>query len=445
MIWFLACVAIALWLTAHSAVNLVRDRFPHPADVATISICYYGVPLAICGYFDLNYEHMVFLAGFAADQSLAALSIRFLAIALVALHMGRLLAMRAPRPTLTRFAQVNRLAIERLRLTFLALILLIGAGIYLFGLSEFLSGYATEGLDASGSTGNAVIYITLEFMGLSIAYALILGMVTGRIPFKLLIAATMVILLVILAIRAKRLEVVSAFIPPAVILMSKRSGLNSAAARLVLGAGAIAVLVIVSALRADYNLNAQQGLFLFFSEGLYAGHALPGITERLQTQLLNYEYGARFLNSLLGFIPRFVWEGKDDMVYAGNLALKGVAPLGATTFVAETVLQGGWIAVALVHFLIGYVFERIMRFKDAWDDSLAAGFVPARVGAYLVAIAIFIPHFRDGIIPAVKLSLQAGVFFALVSGMRLIGKPKVIALPLPPGSSDEARGSVLSR
>ena len=31
----------------------------------------------------------------------------------------------------------------------------------------------------------------------------------------------------------------------------------------------------------------------------------------------------------------FLWEGKDDMVYAGNLALKGVAPLGATSFLAE--------------------------------------------------------------------------------------------------------------
>jgi hypothetical protein len=429
MIWFLACVAVALALTARSVVNLFRDRFPHPADVATISVCYYGVPLAICGYFDLNYDHMIFLANFAADQGLALLSIQYITLALVALHGGRLLATRFGHPTMTRFGTINTLAIERLRFTFLALILMIAAGIYLFGLQEFLSGYATEGLDQTGSTGNAVIYITLEFMGIAIAYALIIGLCTGRIPFKLLISVVMAILLVILAIRAKRLEIVSAFIPPAVILLSRRTAISTATWRVVGASIAISVLVVVSSLRASYDLDVGRALFLFFSEGLYAGHSLPGITERLQTQLLTYEYGARFINSLLGFVPRFVWEGKDDMVYAGNLALKGVAPLGATSFLAEMVLQGGLIAVALCYTVMGYVFERIMRFQHAWDDSIAAGYVPARAGAYLIAIAIFIPHFRDGIIPAVKLSLQAGVFFAFLSGMRLFGKPNIVATP----------------
>lgn len=429
MIWFLFCCAVSLALTARSVANLFRDRFPHPADVATISICYYGVPLAIAGYFDLNYDHMAFLANFAADQGLAGLSIQFIALALVVMQAGRMLGERQGVPRLTRFCVINRLAYERTRFSFMALLGLIVIGVYLFGLQQFQAGYATEGLDATGATGNAVIYATLEFMGLAIAWAMLIGLCSGRIPFKLLILACLAVMLIILAVRAKRLEIVSGFIPPALILLSGRSILSSTSARLIAGGVAILVLVIVSALRAGADLNWGQGLFLFFSEGLYAGHSLPGITERLQTQLLDYELGARFVNALVGFVPRFLWEGKDDMVYAGNLALKGVAPLGATSLLAEVVLQGGLVAVAICYTLMGYVFERIMHFRYIWDDSIAAGVIPARFGAYLIAIAIFIPHFRDGIIPALKLSLQAGVFFTILSGMRLIGKARILAEP----------------
>lgn len=429
MILFLVCTVIALFMTGRSILNLFRERFPHAADLATLSISYYGVPLAVAGYFDLNYDHMVFLAPFAADQELAGMSIQFVALSLVALQLGRSLGRRWTLPHLTRFGSLNVLAYERVRFGFLGLIGLIAVGVYLFGVQEFLAGYATEGLDATGSTGNAVVYATLEFMGLTIAYAMILGLCTGRIPFKLLIGVCLTIMLIILAIRAKRLEIVSGFIPPALILLSARSAVTATSWRVIAGGAGVFVLVMVSALRASADLGWGQGLFLFFSEGLYAGHSLPGITERLQTQTLSHEHGVRFINALTGFIPRFVWEGKDEMVYAGNLALKGVAPLGATSFLAEVVLQGGYLAILICYPVMGFLFERIMRFQDAWDASLTRGVIPARVGAYLIAVAIFIPHFRDGIIPAVKLSLQAGVFFTLLSGMRLISKPGMIAVP----------------
>lgn len=431
MIVFLIYSAVALILAGRSVINLFRDRFPHPADVATISIFYYGVPLAVAGYFDLNYDHMVYLANFAADRGLAESSIRFIALAIIAMQFGRILGQRLGYPRMTRFGVINSLAYERVRFSLLGLIGLIGIGVYLFGRQEFLAGYATEGLDATGTTGNAVVYITLEFMGLAIAYAMVIGLYVGRIPFKALISACLLIMLVILAVRAKRLEIVSAFIPPALILLSGRSAIPSVSWRVIAGSAAIFVLVAVSALRASTDLTLGQGIFLFFSEGLYAGHSLPGITERLMTQTLGYEHGARFINSLFGFVPRFVWEGKDDMVYAGNLALKGVAPLGATSFLAEVVLQGGLVAVAICYTVMGFIFERIMRFEDAWDQAISTGVIPARFGAYLIAIAIFIPHFRDGIIPALKLSLQAGVFFALLSGMRLIGKVKIVAQAEP--------------
>mgnify|MGYP005990540029 CR=1 FL=1 len=182
--------------------------------------------------------------------------------------------------------------------------------------------------------------------------------------------------------------------------------------------GGLAVfgLVVVSAMRLDSALDYKLGVLLLFSEGLYAGHSLPGIVERLQIHTLDYEYGTRFLNAITAFVPRFLWEGKDDMVYAGNLILKGVAPQGATSFLAEIVLQGGFGAIMICYTLMGFLFERIARFQDDWDHYLSVGVLPARFGAYLIAVAIFIPHFRDGIIPAVKLSLQAGLLFMIISG-----------------------------
>lgn len=416
MFLFVFCTAVSLMALIRSVKNLFRDRFPHPADIATVSIFYYSVPLAIAAYFDVNLDQMAFLAEFAADPSLAVISIRFAAVALVMLQFGRFLGGQLGKAELTRFASINVLAFERVRFIMIGLILLIVTGIYLFGIQEFLAGYATEGSEATGLTGNALIYAAIEFLGLTIGYAMVLGFAVGKIPFKGIIIIGLTILMLILAIRAKRLEIVSAFIPLAIVLLSRRASLSSAAWRVVGGTLAVFGLVVVSAMRLDSALDYKLGILLFFSEGLYAGHSLPGIVERLQIHTLDYEYGTRFLNAITAFVPRFLWEGKDDMVYAGNIVLKGVAPQGATSFLAEIVLQGGYAAIMICYTLMGFLFERIARFQDDWDQYLSNGVLPARFGAYLIAVAIFIPHFRDGIIPAVKLSMQAGLLFMVLSG-----------------------------
>lgn len=416
MFLFLTCTAVTVVLAIRSIMNLFRDRFPHPVDIATISVFYYGVPLAIAAYFDVNLDQMAFLAEFAADPSLAEISIQLIAAALVMLQVGRLIGTRLGPPKLVRFANVNLWAFERVRFAMIGLIILIVAGIYLFGVQEFLAGYATEGSDVTGTTGNALIYAAIEFLGLTIGYAVVLGFCIGRIPFKILIVIGMTILLTILAIRAKRLEIVSAFIPLALVLFSRRGSLSSAAWRIIGGSAAVFGLVVVSAMRLDSALDYKLGVLLFFSEGLYAGHSLPGIVQRLEIQTLGYEYGTRFLSAITAFVPRFLWEGKDDMVYAGNLVLKGVAPQGATSFLAEIVLQGGFVAIAICYTIMGIVFERIMRFQDNWDRYVDAGMLPSRFGAYLIVVAVFIPHFRDGIIPAVKLAMQSGFMFMLLSG-----------------------------
>ena len=94
--------------------------------------------------------------------------------------------------------------------------------------------------------------------------------------------------------------------------------------------------------------------------------------------MISYEWGSRFLSALLGFVPRFIWPGKDAIVYAGNLALDGLSPLGATSILAEIVLQGGTIAVVFCYALMGVGFQRASRFEDGWDEALANGLVPSR-------------------------------------------------------------------
>lgn len=431
---FLTLTTLALLMLGQSVVALFRARFPHPVDIATVSIVYYGVPLSIAGYFDLNYGHLVFLANFAADRGLAFQSMIYIVTSLVALRIGKRLGMTMGPPELTRLCTVDIISRERARIAFAALIGLILLGIYLFGLRTFLAGYATEGVQGTGLTGNALIYTTLELMGLTIAYTLVIGRVFGRTPLKVMILATILIAAAVLAVRAKRLEVVSALIPPAVVLLAGRGALTGTAWRVVGGVGVVTMLVVAAALRTSDQLDAFRSTFYFFAEGIYAGHTLPGITEKLSLLTLHYEYGSRFITALFGFVPRFLWEGKDDLVYAGNLALQDVAPLGATTFLSEVVLQGGIPAIIVTYTIMGAIFERAARFEDGWDAAMANGMFPARFGAYLVLVANFVPHFRDGIIPSVKLTLQTGVFFILLAGVPLFrSRYKLVPAEDPPG------------
>src|SRR6185312_11578039 len=170
-------------------------------------------------------DHMAFLAPFAADQGLAAMSIRYIVLAMLALGLGRYLGTRLGPPRISRFGKVNVIATERVRLALAGLIGLIILGIYLFGIQEFMSGYATASGEGTGDTGNALVYITLELMGLSAAYAMVLGRSTGRTPGKFLMVTCLIISLAVLAIRAKRLEVVSAFLPPVLVFISRRSSI----------------------------------------------------------------------------------------------------------------------------------------------------------------------------------------------------------------------------
>ena len=418
MTYFLSLVLIATVLTGYSAWNLLKSRFFDVTDFAVLSTFYYAAPLAVCGYFGFNYRGLVFLHAQAADAGLAVESMQYILLAIVCLYGGRALSRLLPNPNFIFSFGIGQSSRGRALLWFAALFVVFASGVLLFGIKEFLAGYATESFGATAEIGNALVYASIELIGLTVMLTLLIGLNSGKTPMKSWIAVSLGIMLFVLLVRAKRLEVLSALLPAVVVLLGSRPSLGRVRTKVFVGAAILLALVSVSALRVSDSLDRTSVVFYAMTEGLYAGHALPGIEARLDSGLLSFEHGARFLNAAIGFIPHFLWPEKDAMIYEGNLALSGVAPLGASTFLSETVLQGGIVAVIIVFGIMGFIFDRLFKFAEVWDDSIKYGVVPIRFGLYLIALVIFVPHFRDGIIPAIKISLQALAFFIVLVGFR---------------------------
>jgi hypothetical protein len=62
------------------------------------------------------------------------------------------------------------------------------------------------------------------------------------------------------------------------------------------------------------------------------------------------------------------------------------------------------------------------------------------VVVYLVIMCSFIPHFRDGLVPAMKISLQTLIFFFALSGIRLLPSPTWIIRRIVPIGRHEING-----
>jgi len=414
---FLLMVALAGAMTLNSILRMLRSRFIQPVDLAVLAVFYYTVPLAVAGYFIYNPRNLIFLHPQAGDPAIAMQSMRYALVAILALYGGQWAASRLGAPRLGTYFKLEHGGVTRAWLAIGAMVAIIWFGVIQFGFSEFMQGYLTEADLEGGTLGTALVYFGVGSLGLVGVYAILLNKFLARRDVWLIVGVTFAVCVVVLLIRSKRLEIVTTFLPVAIVLLASRSTIKAVSWRLFLGVGLLVLLVLVALIRVNDEFELFTINYYFLSEGLYAGHAMPGIIHRLDSGMLGYENGMRFVTAILAFLPRFIWEGKDDVVYAGNLALEGVAPLGATTFLAETVLQGGLIAVVLVHLIMGFVFERVSRFEAVWDAAIASGRIPGRFILYLAFTAILIPHFRDGIIPAVKLTLQACVFFVILTGL----------------------------
>ncbi len=417
MFEFILLLGITGSLVTLAVIRLITSRFPSGADLAQLSTFYYSVPLAILAFLSINLRQMTFLNEIAANSELAIISLRYVCVAMLGIEAGRYLGRLMGPARFSYVFAVNEASSYRTALLTCAVLLLFPAGVAMFGLSSFLQGYATESVTADGDAGTALIYSAIEALGIVLAFIMIMRLSLGRMPIKPLFWLSLAAIAVIFVIRVKRLEVVSALVPLAIILFAGRSRGKAAATRLLLGVGLLVMLAVVSATRVSERLDLQTIIFYFLSEGLYAGHSLPGIINRIGINMTDYEYGMRFINSLLAFVPSFLWPAKAEVVYGPDLIFEGISPLGATTMLTEIVLQGGVVAVALFYTLLGLFFERIGRFQEGWDEAVAKGRFPARFGIYLIAVSIFIPHFRDGVVPSLKLALQGLAFFMVLAAV----------------------------
>jgi oligosaccharide repeat unit polymerase len=415
-------MAIVLLLAVFSVTRLFRDRYPHPNDIATLSLLYYSIPVAVAAVLLQGRSYVFFLHSAAADVDLASQSMAYTVLAAISLQAGRQAASRIKhRPTKFQF-ELAPLDIAKTRIVLVALAGLIALGVILYGPTQFFAGYAVESNESTAMLGQGLIYLSIEWIGMMIAYSLIAAHAGTDPPPWGTVTLAVVALLFMAIVRGKRLEVLAALIPVAIFLFSTKRVLRAAHTRVCVLV-AIALLVsLLASIRLGQLPTVASTTFNLVSEGFFAGHALPGILQKLNAHEIDYEYGVRFFAGIFAFVPRFLWPDKDEFLYAGNEALEGVAPLGATNVLAEVVLQGGAIAVILWFLFLGFVFERLYSAMRTFDKNLGSGRLVAGAVGYFVVVGSLIPHFRDGLIPAVKITLQTTAFMYVVLGIRLAPK-----------------------
>jgi len=425
-------LALSVCFGLLATYRLLVLRFPHPLDLAIVSVLYYSLPLALLATVIGDSSGNVLLNLAAADPQIALRSMQYALLACVSAYAGLLVAKLLSRSTpRLRFALLQQ---DEIKTHIFALLLLglIVLGIILFGPATYFSGYNVESQAGSAASGTALIYSSIEMLGLVIAYSFLISRGLNRRPNYKLIGIIMLALLSLAVVRGKRLEIISAFLPLGILIFATSRFFGSTRGRLLSVLGAAVLISMMASLRFGEMPTPASIAFNLVSEGLFAGHSLPGVIERLNAGQLEYEYGARIGAGLLAVIPRFVWPSKDELLYTGDEALKDLSPLGATNILAEVVLQGGAIAVILWFLCVGFVFERVYQSLHGFDAALAARRLPAMFIVYLVIMCSFIPHFRDGLVPAMKISLQTLIFFFVISGIRLLPSPTWIIRRLIP-------------
>jgi len=414
-VWVPLTLVICLGLSA--IWRMARARFPHPVDVASIWVIFYTIPLSLVAIFLPEAGSIVFLHAAAADPNIEIECLHYGTVALVCLRLGAWLATRSPPSVSQTLFPLDVRDGGKIVLFIFVLLTQMILGIYLFGTDVFTSGYATESRADTGNSGQALIYMGVVLIGLTIAYGYLVSLATGkRVAVKICLLA-FAALLALAAVRGKRLEVVSALLSLLVLMFGTRKAFRSLRGRLLVVLALAMLQTTVGLLRLGQDLGPGEMAFNLAAEGLFAGHALPGIIEKLETNQVDYEYGKRAVMGVLAIVPRFLWPDKDELLYEGDKAMEGVTPLGANSILAEVVLQGGAAAVVLWFGILGFAFQRIYSGLDTFDADIANRRLSSSTIAYLVCITVFIPHFRDGMLPAIKLTVQCWIYLYALAGL----------------------------
>ena len=227
---------------------------------------------------------------------------------------------------------------------------------------------------------------------------------------------SLLFIVVLSAVRGKRLELVIALMP--LLLVAWSTLILSIRRRILLFSLGIIVISSIASFRFGEFPDIANLFFNIFSEGIFAGHVFPGVLDALETGVINYEYGSRFAIAFLAFIPRFIFPGKDELVYKSLTDMSEFAPLGATSFLAEVYLQCGIISIVIFFVLLGFISKKI----EIISFELRNSFFNLKIFVYLIFVCCFIPHFRDGIIPSIKISTQLFMMLLILFALSRLRK-----------------------
>jgi hypothetical protein len=402
--------------------RLLTSSLPRPTDVAQLSVFFYNAPLALVATLpiaDALDGYPIFLNTIAGDVELAAKTLALAVVACASLelgrHLGGLRLWAAKYHTSLRVKTSLKLQRNAALLCFGGLLTAF-VGIAFFGVDSFFAGYAIESSSGSASEGSALIFFAYETIGLSAFIWLVCRHATGKRGGGWIVIISLTVIFTLTLIRGKRLELIIAMLPFILILWSTK--LRSLGSRLAMAAFMVLAVSSMASFRFGEIPNAASLAFHIFSEGLYAGHVTPGLVEAVQTRSVPTEGGVRFLVAFAAMVPRFIFPAKDELIYQSLTDVSEFAPLGATSMLAEVYLQGGWFACVLFFGFVG-VIGRKLEIKSLLGGGAS---VPIKTFLYIVFLCSFIPHFRDGIIPAIKIPYQLLImlgFLFLISQVRL--------------------------
>ena len=419
----LATCGYLLWL-GFIFNRLLTTSMPRPSDVMLLSLFFYNFPLALIASIPELAEvtpYLVFLNPIASDAEIAETTIALTILASISVATGRWMSGRFMHVGARKHSVLASISIQRAAAKLSILFLLtIAIGVALFGFESFFAGYAVESNSDASSDGIALIFFAYEAIGLC-AFIWYCGYRhTGkRIGMALMVIAMSTIIAITLT-RGKRLELIIALLPLLLVLWSTRLLTVKARATTI-----VIIVVTISALasiRQGELPDASSIAFNFFSEGLYAGHVTPGVIDALEAGQVKAENGLRFVAALAAFVPRFVFPQKDDLIYESLTDMKQFAPLGATSMLAEILLQGGATAVVVSFAFLGWLARRLEIPSLLRSD----GRIELRTVLYILFVCSFVLHFRDGIITSTKIPLQLLVVFFIVlwlGGMKLQLRP----------------------
>lgn len=402
--------------------RLLTSPLPRPTDVAQLSVFFYNAPLALVATLpvaDALDGYAIFLNTIAGDSELAATTL-VLAIAAcasleVGRHFGGLLQQAAKYRTSLRAKASIKLQLNAAILCFGG-VLTVFLGIALFGVDAFFAGYAIESKSGTASEGSALIFFAYETIGLCAFIWLACRLATGKSAGSWMVIISLAIIFTLTLVRGKRLEMIIAMLPFILILWSTK--MRTFGSRLAM----VSLMVLAVSAMASFRFGEIPDIaalaFNIFSEGLYAGHVTPGLVEAVQTQSIPMEGGIRFIAAFAALVPRFIFPAKDELIYQSLTDVSQFAPLGATSMLAEVYLQGGLVACILFFGFIGIIGRRLEIKSLLGSDAT----VSVKTFFYLVFLCSFIPHFRDGIIPAIKIPMQLLImlgFLFVISQVRL--------------------------